>query len=102
MALAHSLLEGITEDHVLEIGGAVGGRRCGEADLYAIEVVDGLAPDREFSAGVATVTLVGDDYVEGVDRNVKRLSLGLFTRRLVLFEDRLLTKEVDRHPLDRA
>ena len=49
----------------------MGRRGGGQADLDGVEVVERLAPDRQLLRGVAAVALVGDDQVEGVDRDVE-------------------------------
>ncbi len=53
----------------------MGGRRRGQADLDGVEVVERVAPDRQLGGGVAAVALVGDDQVEGVDRDVELLGI---------------------------
>ena len=58
-------------------------------------MVERLAPDRQLLRGVAAVALVGDDQVEGVDRDVELL--GVVVDRLVASdaEDGLPAEEVD-------
>ena len=76
------------------------GGRGGEADLDGVEVVERLAPDRLLLGRVAAVALVGDDQVEGVDRDVELLDIGV--DGLAVDRQRLLAAEqVHRHPLDR-
>ena len=81
VALAHGPLVVVAVDQVLEVGHRVGGRRGGQADLDRIEVVERVAPDRQLLGRVAAVALVGDDQVEGVDRDVELL--GVVVDRLV-------------------
>ena len=81
VALADGPLVLVAVDEVVEVGHGVGGRRGGQADLDGVEVVERVAPDRQLGGGVAAVALVGDDQVEGVDRDVELL--GVVVDRLV-------------------
>ena len=75
VALADGPLVVVAVDDVLEVGHGVGGGRGGEADLDGVEVVERVAPDRQLLGRVAAVALVGDDQVEGVDRDVELLGV---------------------------
>ena len=77
VALADRSLVVVAVDQVLEVGHGVGGRRGGQADLDGVEVVERVAPDRQLLGRVAAVALVGDDQVEGVDRDVELLGVVL-------------------------
>ncbi len=69
----------------------MGGGRGGEADLDRVEVVERVAPDRQLLGRVAAVALVGDDQVEGVDRDVELL--GVVVDFLVVDRQRRLAAE---------
>ncbi len=67
----------VGEDQVGEVGHRVRRRGRGQADLDGVEVVEGLAPDRQLLRGVAAVALVRDDQVEGVDGDVEAVGVVL-------------------------
>ena len=75
VALADGPLVLVAVDDVLEVGRRVGGRRGGQADLDGVEVVERVPPDETPRGGVAAMALVGDDQVEGVDRDVELLGV---------------------------
>ncbi len=86
---------------VLEVGHRVGRGRRGEADLDAVEVVKRPTPGGELLRRVPPVALVGDDEIEGVDRDVELLGVlvdGLIADR----EGGIASVQVDGHPLDRG
>ena len=49
----------------------MGRRGRGQADLDGIEVIEDEAPRRKFARSVPPVTFVGDDAIEGVNRDVE-------------------------------
>ena len=75
VALADRPLVLVAVDEVLEVGHGVRSRRGGQADLDGVEVFERVAPDRQLLGRVAAVALVGDDQVEGVDRDVELLGV---------------------------
>ena len=77
VAVADGTVVVVAVGKVLEVGHRVGGRGRGQADLDRVEVVERVAPDRPLPGRVAAVALVGDDQVEGVDRDVELLDVGL-------------------------
>ena len=100
VAVADRVLVVVAVREVLEVRHGVGRGGGGEPDLDRVEVIERLAPDRLLLRRVAAVTLVGDDQVEGVDRDVELLHVGVDV--LVVDPQRLLaTEEVHRHSLDR-
>ena len=71
-----------------------------QTQLDRIEVIQRLAPQTSLRRRVATVTLVSDNQIEGVDRDIELL--GVILDALLVREDCATTKEVDRHPLNCA
>src|SRR5690606_40457523 len=78
VALADRTLVLVAEHEVLEVRHRVGRRRRRESDLDGIEVVKRVPPDSTLLGRVATVALVSDDQVEGVDRDVELLNVGIY------------------------
>ena len=101
IAFADGPLVFVAVDHVVEIGFGVGGRRGGQADLDGVEMVEGVAPDRQLGGRVAAMAFVGDDDVEGVDRDVELVGV-VVGFVVALLEDRLAAEKVDGHALDGA
>src|ERR1700693_3198353 len=101
MAFSNSPLVLVPVNDVLEVCGRVSGGRRSEPDLYCIEVIKRLAPDRFFRRRVPSMTLVGNHQIEGVNRNVQ---FGCIFIQLLVpgSENRIPTKQVDGHPLDSA
>ncbi len=90
----------VLEDLVTEERHGVAGRGGGEADFEGIEMIEGFAPNGGLGSGVTTVALVGDDEIEGVDREAREL-FGIF---VVAFETSApvgaAAEEVDGGALD--
>src|SRR5690606_6760366 len=63
------------------------------------EVVKRVPPDSTLLGRVATVALVSDDQVEGVDRDVELLNVGIYLL-VVDLEGAFAAEEVHRHALD--
>ncbi len=81
----------------------MGGRRGSQADADGVEVVERVAPDGQFLAGVAAMALVGNDEVEGVDGDVE--SVRVLVAGLQFAEGsgrRLSSEQVHGHALDGA
>ena len=82
VALAHGAGVLVAVHDVAEVRLGVGRRRGGQADLDGVEVVQRVPPDGHLGRRVAAVALVGDDDVEGVDRDQQLL--GVVVDRLPL------------------
>ena len=100
-AFADGALVFVAVDHVGEIGLGVGGGRGGQADLDGVEVVEGVAPERQLRRRVAAVAFVGDDQIEGVNRDVELVGV-VVAHVVAQLEGGLAAEEVDGHALDGA
>src|SRR5438477_1271895 len=87
---------------VFEIGGGVGRWCRSKPDLDAVKVFEGLPPDCELTRRISAMALVCDDEIEGMNGNILQFFCILFGRFVAISEDRLATKQVNCHPLNRA
>jgi hypothetical protein len=94
----------VAVDQVLEVARRVRGRSRREANLDRVEVIERAAPGGLLGGGVSAVAFVGDDDVEGVDRDVE--AVGVLVDALFgcagKVRQRLAAEDVHRHALDRA
>ena len=70
-AILDRLLGRVAIGHLVEERKGVGGRCCREADLDGIEVIQDGPPDSRVLRRIAPVALVGNNGIEGVDRDVE-------------------------------
>lgn len=77
VAVADGFFVGVTEDDFFEIGRGVAGRGRGQPDADGVEMIQHGAPDRLFARRVTAMAFVGDDRVEGVNRDRQLVRVGI-------------------------
>ena len=100
-AVPDGLIDAVAIDGIAEHRHRVRGGRGRQPHLHRVEMPDGVAPQADVAGGVAAVAFIGDDQVEGVDRDVEPVGV-VFHVRIArrLLEGVLPPEQVDRHPLD--
>ena len=76
-AVTDRLLDAIAEHRLAKEGNGMSGGRGGKAYADRVEVLERITPDARLLCRVATVALIRDDEVEGVNRNVEFVSIVL-------------------------
>ena len=100
-AVPDGLIDSVAVDGIAEHRHRVRGGRGRQPHLHRVEVPDGVAPQADVAGGVAAVAFIGDDQVEGVDRNVEPVGVVFHVRVAGRLREGVLPPEqVDRHPLD--
>ena len=100
-AVPDGLIDSVAVDGIAEHRHRVRGGRGRQPHLHRVEVPDGVAPETDVAGGVAAVAFVGDDQVEGVDRDVEPVGVVIHVRIAGRLREGVLPPEqVDRHPLD--
>ena len=102
VAVPDGLVGGVAVGHFLKEGKGVGRRCCREADLDGVEVVQHGPPGGRVAGRVPPVAFVGDDGIEGVNRDVEPGGVFVLVIGIAcgLGERALPTEQVDGHALD--
>jgi hypothetical protein len=101
IALTDGPLVLVAVDHVVEICFRMRRRRSGQAGFDGVKVVKGVPPEGQLGRGVAAMAFVGDDQVEGVDRDRQLVSV-VFRFFVTQGNSGLASEESDGHTLNRA
>lgn len=75
--------------------------RGGQAELDGVEVLEGVSPDGDFLTRVATMTFIGNDEIECMDRDGQGRRI-IFRFTLTSLEHCSTAEQVDGEALDRA